>query len=195
MEDKIKRIRDLNNKIKNLIHCISTTFHSQMTEKTNQSEKYMKNVCAVSNFVQVILTKGYGFNEHSFPSISFQKKVRSKGNTLNIFVHLLGFQSVTTDSYQQRCLKFLKSGSLAMLFCGFSGSPLVFLQAGGASVGWALGYMLSQSNIVQAESLGLMKALPSGPWTGILFLFITLLLIAVGYLIMIYRTRNREAMV
>ncbi|XP_045890700.1 ectonucleoside triphosphate diphosphohydrolase 2-like isoform X1 [Micropterus dolomieu] len=128
-------------RLEEAIRLICNMTISEMTEKTNQSEKYMKNVCAVSNFVQVILTKGYGFNEHSFPSISFQKK------------------------------------------------------AGGASVGWALGYMLSQSNIVQAESLGLMKALPSGPWTGILFLFITLLLIAVGYLIMIYRTRNREAMV
>ncbi|XP_070760603.1 ectonucleoside triphosphate diphosphohydrolase 2-like [Enoplosus armatus] len=115
---------------------------SEMTEKTKTSEKYMRNVCAVSNFVQVLLTQGYGFDEHSLPSISFQKK------------------------------------------------------AGGASVGWALGYMLSLSNMVPAERLGLMKALPSGHWTGILFLFITLLLTALGYLLMIYRsTRTKEGMV
>ncbi|GAA6226677.1 ectonucleoside triphosphate diphosphohydrolase 8 [Lates japonicus] len=115
---------------------------SEMTKKTNQSEKYMKNVCAVSNFIQVLLMQGYGFNEFSLPSISFQEKV------------------------------------------------------GGTSVGWALGYMLSLSNMVPAESFGLMKALPSGPWAGILFLFITLLLIAVGYLLIIYRnTRTGGGMV
>nr|XP_046241607.1 ectonucleoside triphosphate diphosphohydrolase 2-like [Scatophagus argus] len=106
---------------------------SEMTEKTKQPEKYMKNVCAVSNFVQILLTQGYGFNEHSLPSISFQKK------------------------------------------------------AGGASVGWALGYMLTISTMIPAERLELMKALPSGPWAVILFLFIVLILIAIGYLLMIYK--------
>ncbi|XP_078106434.1 ectonucleoside triphosphate diphosphohydrolase 2-like isoform X1 [Sander vitreus] len=115
---------------------------SEMTKRTNQKEKHMKNVCAVSNFIQVLLLQGYKFNEHSLPSISFQKK------------------------------------------------------AGGASVGWALGYMLSQSSLVPAEGLGLMKALPLGPWAGILVLFIAILLIVLGYLLMIYRhTRNKEGMV
>ncbi|XP_031156737.1 ectonucleoside triphosphate diphosphohydrolase 2-like isoform X2 [Sander lucioperca] len=115
---------------------------SEMTKRTNQKEKHMKNVCAISNFIQVLLLQGYKFNEHSLPSISFQK------------------------------------------------------QAGGASVGWALGYMLSRSNLVPAEGLGLMKALPLGPWAGILFLFIAVLLIALGYLLMICRyTRNKQGMV
>ncbi|XP_042344353.1 ectonucleoside triphosphate diphosphohydrolase 2-like [Plectropomus leopardus] len=114
----------------------------EMTEKTKQKEKYMKNVCAISNFVQVLLLQGYRFDEDSLPSISFQKK------------------------------------------------------AGGASVGWALGYMLSLSNMVPAESLGLKKALPPGTWAGILFLFIALLLIALGYLLMIYRNaKTKEGMV
>ncbi|KAI3372576.1 hypothetical protein L3Q82_022703 [Scortum barcoo] len=115
---------------------------SEMTEKTKQPEKYMKNVCAVSNFVQVLLMQGYRFDELSLPSISFQKK------------------------------------------------------AGGASVGWALGYMLNLSSMVPAESLGLMKALPSGPWAGILFLFIAVLFIALGYLLMIFRgTKPKDGMV
>uniref|UniRef100_A0A3Q1CHT2 Ectonucleoside triphosphate diphosphohydrolase 2a, tandem duplicate 2 n=1 Tax=Amphiprion ocellaris TaxID=80972 RepID=A0A3Q1CHT2_AMPOC len=114
----------------------------EMVEKAKQPERYMKNVCAVSNFVQVLLIQGYHFDEVSLRSISFQKK------------------------------------------------------AGGASVGWALGYMLSLSNLVPAESLGLMKALPSGPWAGILFLFVALLVIGLGYLLMIYRnTRTKEDMV
>ncbi|XP_068167123.1 ectonucleoside triphosphate diphosphohydrolase 2-like [Antennarius striatus] len=115
---------------------------SEMTEQTKQPEKYMKNVCAVSNFVQVLLTQGYGFDENSLPSISFQKK------------------------------------------------------AGGASVGWALGCMLILSNMVPAERLGLMRALPSGPWGGLLLLFVILLLITLVNLIMIYRnTRAREGVV
>lgn len=83
-----------------------------------------------------------------------------------------------------------------MASLGFSGSPLVFLQAGGASVGWALGYMLSLSSFIPAEQLGPMKALPTGPWAGVLFLFITFLLTALGYLLMTYRnTRTKEGMV
>lgn len=71
-------------------------------------------------------------------------------------------------------------------------SPLVFLQAGGASVGWALGYMLTLSNMVPAESPGLMKTMPTGSWGGILFLFVCLLFIALGYLLMIYRNMSAQ---
>ncbi|XP_068422472.1 ectonucleoside triphosphate diphosphohydrolase 2-like [Clinocottus analis] len=111
---------------------------SEMTQKTKQSEKHLKNTCAVSNFVQVLLLQGYRFDELSLPSVSFHKKV------------------------------------------------------GGASVGWALGCMLTLSSMVPAERLGLMKALPPGPWAGILFLFITILLMAVAYLLMIYRNRKSK---
>uniref|UniRef100_A0A7N8XLY3 Ectonucleoside triphosphate diphosphohydrolase 2a, tandem duplicate 1 n=1 Tax=Mastacembelus armatus TaxID=205130 RepID=A0A7N8XLY3_9TELE len=111
---------------------------SEMAKKTKQQQKYLKNICAVSNFVQVLLMQAYGFDEYSLPSISFEKK------------------------------------------------------AGGASVGWALGYMLNLSNLVPAESLELMKALPSGICVGILFLFIILLIIALGHLLMIYRNRKTK---
>ncbi|XP_076587253.1 ectonucleoside triphosphate diphosphohydrolase 2-like [Chaetodon auriga] len=128
--------------LKEAVQVVCNMTMSEMIEKTDQSEKYMKNVCAVSNFIQVLLIEGYSFDEHSLPTISFQK------------------------------------------------------EAGGASVGWALGYMLNQSSMVPAERLGLMKALPSGPWAGIVFLFITILLIALGYLLMLYRnTRAKEGLV
>ncbi|XP_068560137.1 ectonucleoside triphosphate diphosphohydrolase 2-like [Cebidichthys violaceus] len=124
------------------IRLICNMTMSELTQKTKQEVKHMKNTCAVSNFVQVLLLQGYSFDEHSLPSISFQKT------------------------------------------------------AGGAAVGWALGYMLTLSGMVPAERLGLMKALPPGPWAGILFLFITLLLVAMVYLLMIYRnTRTQEGMV
>ncbi|XP_039884418.1 ectonucleoside triphosphate diphosphohydrolase 2-like [Simochromis diagramma] len=115
---------------------------SEMTNRTKQHEKYMKNVCAVSNFVQVLLTQGYHFNEVSLPSISFEKK------------------------------------------------------AGGASVGWALGYMLNLTNLVPAENPVVMKALPIGPWKGILFLSIILIFFALGYLLFVYRkAKANEGMV
>lgn len=80
---------------------------------------------------------------------------------------------------------------------GFTGSSLVCFQAGGTSVGWALGYMLTLSNMVPEERLGRVKALPIGPWSGILFLFIAILLIVLGYLLMmIYRnSKTKEGMV
>ncbi|XP_020496786.1 ectonucleoside triphosphate diphosphohydrolase 2 [Labrus bergylta] len=130
------------NRMKEAIRLMCNMSISEMTEKTKVSAKHMKNVCAIANFVQVLLTQGYGFDERSLPSISFQKK------------------------------------------------------AGGASVGWALGYMLSLSSMVPAEKLGLVKALPSGPWAGILFLFITFLFFSLGYMLMIYRNiRTKEGMV
>ncbi|XP_067456901.1 ectonucleoside triphosphate diphosphohydrolase 2-like [Thunnus thynnus] len=128
--------------MKRAIRLVCNMTISEMTKKTKQSEEHMQNVCAISNYVQVLLTERYGFDHRTLPSISFQKK------------------------------------------------------AGGASVGWALGYMLSLSNMLPAESRTLIKALPKGPWAGILFLFILLLLIALGYLLVIYRNRRaKEGMV
>ncbi|KAM4745166.1 ectonucleoside triphosphate diphosphohydrolase 2-like [Anableps anableps] len=105
---------------------------TEIMDKTGQPEKYMKNICTMSNFVQVLLTNGYHFDEASFPYISFEKK------------------------------------------------------AGGASVGWALGYMLNVTNEVPAEALSMMKALHSGPWGGIIFFFVVFIFFALGYCMMIY---------
>uniref|UniRef100_A0A8C9RTP2 Ectonucleoside triphosphate diphosphohydrolase 2 n=1 Tax=Scleropages formosus TaxID=113540 RepID=A0A8C9RTP2_SCLFO len=56
-------------------------------------------------------------------------------------------------------------------------------KAGGASVGWALGYMLSLSNMLPSESVGLRKALRPGAWSSLLFLFTLIILVALGYLL------------
>lgn len=106
---------------------------SQMTAVTKQPEKYMKNVCAVSNFIQVLLTQGYGFNNSTLPMISFEKK------------------------------------------------------AGGASVGWSLGYMLSLTSHLPQESVSVLKAIPSGSWSGLLVVFIALLLLGLVQLVLVCR--------
>ncbi|CAB1319578.1 unnamed protein product [Coregonus sp. 'balchen'] len=88
-----------------------------------------RTVCNMS-FQEVLMLQGYGFDELSFPRISFQRK------------------------------------------------------AGDTSIGWALGYMLSLSSLLPGESMGLRKALRPEAWTGLIFLFVFLILIVPGYLLM-----------
>ncbi|KAK2912104.1 hypothetical protein Q8A67_004237 [Cirrhinus molitorella] len=46
----------------------------EMSSKVKQEGSRLKDYCAVSAFVQVLLVNGYGFDYFSFPHISFQKK-------------------------------------------------------------------------------------------------------------------------
>ncbi|KAM8828901.1 ectonucleoside triphosphate diphosphohydrolase 2 [Spinachia spinachia] len=81
----------------------------------------LQDYCAISVYVKVLMLRGYGFDETSFPRISFQKK------------------------------------------------------AGDASLGWSLGYMLSLSSLLPAETGGLRKALTPAAWGTLIFLFVLLL--------------------
>uniref|UniRef100_A0A3Q3Q5J0 Ectonucleoside triphosphate diphosphohydrolase 2b n=1 Tax=Monopterus albus TaxID=43700 RepID=A0A3Q3Q5J0_MONAL len=96
----------------------------------------LQDYCASSVFVKVLMLRGYGFSETSFPHISFQKK------------------------------------------------------AGDTSVGWALGYMLSLSNLLPAERLELRKALTPGAWGALIFLFVLLLVAVLVFIIL--RAHNRK---
>ncbi|KAM4607920.1 ectonucleoside triphosphate diphosphohydrolase 2-like [Polymixia lowei] len=123
------------------IHAVCNMSFSEMLTKAPSQEKYLKDYCAVANFMQVLMIKGYRFDDLSFPRISFQKK------------------------------------------------------AGDASIGWALGYMLSLSSLLPAESIGLMKALPPGAWTGILIIFVLLFLIVLGHLLKLTRQKKGDGRV
>ncbi|XP_063345773.1 ectonucleoside triphosphate diphosphohydrolase 2-like [Pelmatolapia mariae] len=110
---------------------------------------------------------------------------------------------VGTGDYQ-KCLETVKKmfsfESCKYSKCSFNGVFQPSLRgrfmAGGASVGWALGYMLNLTNLVPAENPVVMKALPIGPWKGILFLSIILIFFALGYLLFVYRkTQANEGMV
>ncbi|KAM4634123.1 ectonucleoside triphosphate diphosphohydrolase 2 [Polymixia lowei] len=94
----------------------------EMLLRAPEQKSRLPDYCAASVFVNVLMLRGYGFDNASFPLISFQKK------------------------------------------------------AGDTSVGWALGYMLSLSSLLPAESVGLRKALTPGAWTTLLSLFILLLI-------------------
>ncbi|XP_058473849.1 ectonucleoside triphosphate diphosphohydrolase 2 isoform X2 [Solea solea] len=96
-----------------------------------ESKPRLQDYCASSVFMNVLMSRGYGFDEASFPHISFQKK------------------------------------------------------AADTSVGWALGYMLSLSNLLPAESAGVRKALTLGSWATLVSL--CCLLLAAALLIILLR--------
>lgn len=47
----------------------------QLLQKAPKLEKRLPDYCPISMFVYLLTTKGYNFNNHSFPNIAFQKKV------------------------------------------------------------------------------------------------------------------------
>ncbi|KAM9338061.1 ectonucleoside triphosphate diphosphohydrolase 2 [Symphorus nematophorus] len=65
-------------------------------------------------------------------------------------------------------------------------------KAGDASVGWALGYMLSLSNLLPAESAGLRKALTPGAWGGLIFLFVLLLAAVLVFILLRARDGRKK---
>ncbi|XP_061117107.1 ectonucleoside triphosphate diphosphohydrolase 2-like [Conger conger] len=103
--------------------------YDQMFALAPEQKSRLQDYCAASLFLQTLLLQAYGFDETTFPRISFQKK------------------------------------------------------AGDTSIGWALGYMLSLSNLVPEESVSLRKALRTEAWIILLFLFSLLLLVVLGYLL------------
>ncbi|XP_015682095.1 ectonucleoside triphosphate diphosphohydrolase 2 [Protobothrops mucrosquamatus] len=49
-------------------------------------------------------------------------------------------------------------------------------KAGDTTIGWALGYMLNLTNMIPAEEAGFRKGTSFGPWVGLIFLFVAILL-------------------
>ncbi|TKS84198.1 Ectonucleoside triphosphate diphosphohydrolase 2 [Collichthys lucidus] len=114
--------------------CIMT--FNQMLILAPEQRSRLQDYCASSVFLNILMLKGYSFDETTFPRISFQKK------------------------------------------------------AGDTSVGWALGYMLTLSNLLPAESPGLRKALTLGAWGSLIFLFV--LLLAAVMIFILLRARNAK---
>lgn len=95
-----------------------------------EQKSRLQDYCASAVFMQVLLLRGYGFDDNTFLQVSFQKK------------------------------------------------------AGGTSVGWALGYMLTLSNLLPEEGPVLRKALTLGAWGTLMFLFVLLLTAALGFVLL-----------
>ncbi|KAM9594940.1 ectonucleoside triphosphate diphosphohydrolase 2 isoform 2-T2 [Morphnus guianensis] len=64
--------------LKDAAETVCATSWSELLQKAPKLEKRLPDYCAVSTFVYLLTTKGYNFNNRSFPNIAFQKKV---GNT------------------------------------------------------------------------------------------------------------------
>ncbi|XP_054030415.1 ectonucleoside triphosphate diphosphohydrolase 2 [Dryobates pubescens] len=60
--------------LKDAAETICATSWSELLQKAPKLEKRLPDYCAVSTFVYLLTTKGYNFNNHSFPNIAFQKK-------------------------------------------------------------------------------------------------------------------------
>lgn len=95
--------------------------YSQLMLLAPEQKSRLQDYCTSSVFVKVLTLRGYGFDDTSFPQISFQEK------------------------------------------------------AGETSLGWALGYMLSLSSLMPAETVRLRKALTPAAWGSLIFLFVLLL--------------------
>nr|XP_055054317.1 ectonucleoside triphosphate diphosphohydrolase 2-like [Misgurnus anguillicaudatus] len=75
---------------KNAARAVCNMSIQEMNTKVPDQENRLKDHCAVSIFVQELLINGYGFNDSSFPHISFQKKAgdASVGWTLGYMLSL-----------------------------------------------------------------------------------------------------------
>ncbi|KAL7843960.1 hypothetical protein SRHO_G00224990 [Serrasalmus rhombeus] len=106
--------------------CNMTT--EEMFKRDEEDRSYLKEYCAVTVYIQVLMLRGYHFDEHSLSRVTFQKK------------------------------------------------------AGDASVGWALGYMLSLSNQLPGESVAMRKGMHTAVWIVLLILQICLMVITLIFM-------------
>ncbi|XP_074967891.1 ectonucleoside triphosphate diphosphohydrolase 2 [Phalacrocorax aristotelis] len=60
--------------LKDAAKYICATSWSELLQKAPKLEKRLADYCAVSTFIYLLTTKGYNFNNDSFPNITFQKK-------------------------------------------------------------------------------------------------------------------------
>uniref|UniRef100_A0A671MQA8 Ectonucleoside triphosphate diphosphohydrolase 2b n=1 Tax=Sinocyclocheilus anshuiensis TaxID=1608454 RepID=A0A671MQA8_9TELE len=118
--------------------CQILAYLVEMTKKAPDLKKYLKDYCAVAVYIQVLMFRGYNFDERFFPK-------------------------------------------------RFS-----MLQAGEASVGWALGYILSVSSLLPEEPVGIRKGLCPAAWIGLLILLTVLFTATFCYIALLVIRRERR---
>ncbi|NXK80365.1 ENTP2 diphosphohydrolase, partial [Amazona guildingii] len=92
--------------LKDAAEMICATSWSELLQKAPNLEKRLPDYCAVTMFVYLLTTKGYNFNNHSFPSIAFQKKVgdTSIGWALGYMLNLTNMIPAETPSSHKSML-------------------------------------------------------------------------------------------
>ncbi|XP_043914325.1 ectonucleoside triphosphate diphosphohydrolase 2 [Protopterus annectens] len=90
----------------------NSTF-AQLKEKVPDQEKRLADYCAVGSFVDVLITKGYKFDDNTFNSISFQKKAgdTSIGWALGYMLNLTNMIPAEEPAYR----KSIEYGSWTIL--------------------------------------------------------------------------------
>ncbi|TRY93154.1 hypothetical protein DNTS_012846 [Danionella cerebrum] len=99
-----------------------------MSDKFNNQGNRLKDYCPISVFIRVLLVRGYGFDDFTFPQISFQKKAgdTSVGWSLGYMLSL----SNLLPAEDLLLKKSLHSGAwsvLIFLFCVLLLTALIFL--------------------------------------------------------------------
>ncbi|KAM4664373.1 LOW QUALITY PROTEIN: ectonucleoside triphosphate diphosphohydrolase 2 [Discoglossus pictus] len=60
--------------LQNGVDAICSSSYSDLLAKAPYLKKHLDGYCATANFVYLLTSKGYRFNEETFPNIAFQKK-------------------------------------------------------------------------------------------------------------------------
>jgi len=64
----------------------------------------LQDYCAISVFVKVLMMRGYGFDDTSFPRIAFQKKVRNKPKYTHTHKHKHTHTHINTHTHTKKVL-------------------------------------------------------------------------------------------
>ncbi|XP_069022217.1 ectonucleoside triphosphate diphosphohydrolase 2-like [Embiotoca jacksoni] len=83
---------------------------SEMMEKTKQPETHMMNICAMANYVQVLLKRGYRFDD--FSAITFKKNVEKTS-----VGWALGYMLIKSNLVPAEGLRHMKAGPVGNWTC------------------------------------------------------------------------------
>ncbi|XP_052448871.1 ectonucleoside triphosphate diphosphohydrolase 2 [Carassius gibelio] len=114
--------------LENAARMVCNMSFQEMNNKVQGQESRLKDYCAVSAFVRVLLLRGYGFDDLSFPHISFQKKAgdTSVGWSLGYMLNLSNLLPAE-DVLLKKTLRSSAWGALITLFCFLLIMALYFL--------------------------------------------------------------------
>lgn len=111
-------------------------------------QRGLRDHCASGLYILTLLLHGYGFSEHTWPSLEFRKQVQPPG---------LG-----RAGWAPRQLA--------------AALTAVYPQAGDADIGWTLGYMLNLTSMIPARAPTQGRAQSCSVWAaGVVFTVLTLM--------------------
>lgn len=119
------------------VPCLSCPLHPQLVLSYPGEMRWLRDYCASGLYILTLLLDGYGFSEHTWPTISFRKQVTLGPGAAP------GGRAVPLHATDHTCV-----------------------QVGDADIGWTLGYMLNQTNRIPAELPARWLAQRHGVWVA-----------------------------